>query len=328
MDDNKVLTLVSNERIPLSGAMRMVFEVNSLANATPATVSRAGILFINDTDIGWRPFVETWMLGLVDDTVKAHLPGLFDKYIEALAEGMRRTMKTAVPLPLINQVMSVCRLMEGFIETLPKDPKKPVVELLEHFFFIAVMWSFGGALVVEVSEDGTARGNHRLNFHALLTGIGSSVKLPKEPDDALCFDFFFNPESEELEHWSTLVPRFAPVPIGSGAGETPFSALVVPTVDSTRMTTLMAQLMTKGHPVMFVGNAGTGKTTLAKTYLASLDDSHVTTVINMNYYMDSAALQQRIDGAIDKRSGRLFGPPTGKRMIFFLDDLNLPYIET
>ena len=34
-DDNKMLTLVSNERIPLSPSMRMVFEVNSLANATP-----------------------------------------------------------------------------------------------------------------------------------------------------------------------------------------------------------------------------------------------------------------------------------------------------
>jgi dynein heavy chain len=29
MDDNKVLTLVSNERIPLSAAMRMVFEVGT-----------------------------------------------------------------------------------------------------------------------------------------------------------------------------------------------------------------------------------------------------------------------------------------------------------
>merc|ERR1719149_467207 len=61
MDDNKVLTLVSNERIPLSAAMRMVFEINSLKNASPATVSRAGILFINEADIGWRPFVETWL---------------------------------------------------------------------------------------------------------------------------------------------------------------------------------------------------------------------------------------------------------------------------
>ncbi len=39
----------------------------------------------------------------------------------------------------------------------------------------------------------------------------------------------------------------------------------------------------------------------------------------MNYYMDSASLQARIDGSIDKRSGRVFGPPTGKRMIFYID---------
>ena len=37
MDDNKVLTLVPNIRIPLD-AMIMVFEINSLKNATPATV--------------------------------------------------------------------------------------------------------------------------------------------------------------------------------------------------------------------------------------------------------------------------------------------------
>jgi hypothetical protein len=35
---------VSNERIPLSDAMRMVFEIHTLKNATPATVSRAGAL--------------------------------------------------------------------------------------------------------------------------------------------------------------------------------------------------------------------------------------------------------------------------------------------
>ncbi|XP_037265188.1 dynein heavy chain 9, axonemal [Falco rusticolus] len=42
MDDNKVLTLASNERIPLNPTMRLVFEISHLRTATPATVSRAG----------------------------------------------------------------------------------------------------------------------------------------------------------------------------------------------------------------------------------------------------------------------------------------------
>ena len=55
MDDNKVLTLASNERIPLNPSMRLLFEISHLKTATPATVSRAGILFINPADLGWNP---------------------------------------------------------------------------------------------------------------------------------------------------------------------------------------------------------------------------------------------------------------------------------
>lgn len=55
MDDNKVLTLASNERIALTKEMRLLFEVSDLKFATPATVSRAGILYINAADLGWYP---------------------------------------------------------------------------------------------------------------------------------------------------------------------------------------------------------------------------------------------------------------------------------
>ena len=57
MDDNKVLTLASNERIALTKMMRLIFEISSLRTATPATVSRAGILYINPQDLGWNPYV-------------------------------------------------------------------------------------------------------------------------------------------------------------------------------------------------------------------------------------------------------------------------------
>ena len=51
----QVLTLASNERIPLSPSMRLLFEISHLRTATPATVSRAGILYINPSDLGWNP---------------------------------------------------------------------------------------------------------------------------------------------------------------------------------------------------------------------------------------------------------------------------------
>ena len=51
----QVLTLASNERVPLTPSMRLMFEIGHLKAATPATVSRAGILFVNPSDLGWGP---------------------------------------------------------------------------------------------------------------------------------------------------------------------------------------------------------------------------------------------------------------------------------
>lgn len=62
MDDNKLLTLASNERIVLKSHMRMIFEIRDLRFATPATVSRAGILFISDSaGSQWRSYIRSWI---------------------------------------------------------------------------------------------------------------------------------------------------------------------------------------------------------------------------------------------------------------------------
>lgn len=53
----KVMTLASNERVPLTPSMRLMFEIGHVKAATPATVSRAGILFVNPNDLGWNPCV-------------------------------------------------------------------------------------------------------------------------------------------------------------------------------------------------------------------------------------------------------------------------------
>ena len=79
MDDNKLLTLASNERIPLKPHMRMIFEIRDLRFATPATVSRAGILFISDTlGTQWRSYVKSWIKQLkTQEPKKIELETLF-----------------------------------------------------------------------------------------------------------------------------------------------------------------------------------------------------------------------------------------------------------
>lgn len=61
MDDNKMLTLASNERIPLTPSMRLLLEINHMNHCSPATVSRGGVIFMNSDDVGWQPIVASWI---------------------------------------------------------------------------------------------------------------------------------------------------------------------------------------------------------------------------------------------------------------------------
>lgn len=319
MDDNKVLTLVSNERVPLSPAMRMVFEINSLKNATPATVSRAGILYINEIDVGWRPLVETWVQGRENSTEKNNLPSLFDRYVDALVEMTRRGYKEVTSIRLINKVSTIIYLLEGLLPLVPDGKMTP--ESIEMIFAFSAMWAFGGPMIVDKSGD------YRKKFSEDFAST-FGAKFPKE---GLCFDYFYDPKSGEHVHWQTMVPTHSPVPIGTRPGETPFNELSVETVETVRITYLLDKLAKNGRNVMLAGPSGTGKTEIIKNYLNSLDkdtDGIMSKNIVMSYYTSSFTLQNEMEGYIDKRSGNIFGPPMGKKMVFFVDDMNLPYVET
>ena len=80
----QVLTLANNERIALTPEMKLLFEIHSLREATPATVSRAGILYINPEDFGWNTFVTSWVDKRDNQQEKANLSLLFDKFVPKL----------------------------------------------------------------------------------------------------------------------------------------------------------------------------------------------------------------------------------------------------
>eukprot|EP00937_MAST-01D_sp_MAST-1D-sp2_P002818 g2818.t1 len=321
MDDNKVLTLVSNERIPLSPAMRMIFEINSLANATPATVSRAGILFINENDIGWQPFATSWILRRADDLERSVLPSLFEKHVSAITNGLRKGFETVTPLRLISKVETMCSLLEGLLDACTESKDARTVECC---FAYALMWAFGGAL-----DCDKRAGFHDLFLEHFGSEKGSAVAFPA---DGQCFDHFFDTETAQFVPWGTYVEESLPIESRYSHPDTsdqmhPFYSLFVPTADTTRLTSLLDALVKSRRPVMFVGLAGTGKTTIISNYLQELDESMLSTVVAMNYFTDSATLQKQIEAPIDRRAGRSFGPPAGKQMLYFLDDLNLPHVE-
>ena len=107
-----------------------------------------------------------------------------------------------------------------------------------------------------------------------------------------------------------------------------FSNLVVPTAETTRQRFLLDLHVAARKGVLYVGSAGTGKTTIVNDYFSTIDpESTLSAAINFNSYTDSKALQVVVESRVDKRAGRTFGPPPSKTLIYFMDDLNMPYVD-
>ena len=83
LDDNRILTLANGDRIPMTDNCKILFENETLANASPATVSRAGIIYVSDTDLDWKPLSQSWVKVLPNSTdeQKEVLTGLFVKLL-------------------------------------------------------------------------------------------------------------------------------------------------------------------------------------------------------------------------------------------------------
>ena len=91
----------------------------------------------------------------------------------------------------------------------------------------------------------------------------------------------------------------------------------------------MDLLMANSRPVMLVGSAGSGKTVMIGDKLNSLvGDDYLIATIPFNNYTTSAMLQNVMEKPLEKKAGRNYGPPGTKKLIYFIDDMNMPAVDT
>jgi len=77
--------------------------------------------------------------------------------------------------------------------------------------------------------------------------------------------------------------------------------------------------------VLFLGNTGVGKSVIVHDYLMNSDkDSYIYTGINFSAQTSTHNLYDIFEEKLTARKRTLLGPPIGKKMIIFVDDVNMP----
>jgi hypothetical protein len=311
MDDNKVLTLASNERITLKPSMRLLFEIANLTYASPATVSRAGILFVNPSDLGWSPFVTSWIESLESPGQKANLMILFEKYVPTCLDALRNRFKMITPVSEWSMVNSLCHLLKLLLVP-ANTPEGCSKEDYELYFAWAAVWAFGGALFKDQLVD------WRDEFSKWWVTEFKTVKFPSQ---GTVFDYFIRTEDKKFAPWGEIVPKFEFDP------ELPLQAALVPTAETVRVRFWMDMLIKAAVPVLLVGAPGTGKTAIILNKLKSLDEDWVVAQASFNHYTIHHTMQAVLEAPLEKKAGRNYGPPGTKRLIYFVDDLNMPAVD-
>jgi dynein heavy chain, axonemal len=127
------------------------------------------------------------------------------------------------------------------------------------------------------------------------------------------------------QHWSDLVPHWA----YPKQNEKPkFAQLTIPTLDSTRYDALLTLVASVNKSSLLVGGPGTAKTTVVNMFMSKFPVEEVASkVITFSSLTTPSIFQKTIEASVEKRQGRTFGPPGGKKMIVFIDDISMPFIN-
>jgi len=325
LDDNKKLCLVSGEILQLTPYMTMFFEVEDLAVASPATVSRCGMVYMEPHGL-IRPMVKSWMERMHKqyEGLRKPLQLYFDLLLEPSIQFVRKQCAEPVPSVDNNLAASLLRILESVLAPFvpiegvarTEEQENTLAQILAHvepIFIMALVWSVGAT----TDRDGRRKFSTFLRLLLEESGLRDSPPAP-----GLVYDYLY--DYSGTQRW---IPWMDSQQAYKFDDRLSYQELIIPTQDTLRYTFFIDLLVKQARHVLVTGATGTGKTTNVYQYLSSLPND--LTPLNITFSAATTANQTEdmLFGPMVKRRQRVFGPTLGKRFVIFVDDMNMPKRE-
>lgn len=358
LDDNMTLCLANGQRIKLKWEMKCLFEVNDLAVASPATVSRIGVVYVSPSDLGWKPYVQSWLVrsvtvqsfavnAFVDpsknngsakaninfniEAVRERIQSLFFHVFSKGLHYHRRHSQESIESVDVQLVINLCALFQSILcvghgfnyaqyDGENANSMSELMSLVDRVFFFCYVWSVGAGCVANCWEAFSE------NAREIFDGMCPSLQLP---GGGTAFDYFIDLNQNKFREWNEIVPSF------NFQDNVPYFELMVPTTDTCRFSFVMKSLITLRKPVFVTGVTGTGKTVTVQNLLRLYQPLQydgglgiVPVFMNFSAQTRSDVTQLTIETKLEKKRKNLLGAPAGRTVVVFVDDVNMPLVET
>ena len=336
LDDNKKLCLTSGEIMAMSSTMSIQFEVADLAVASPATVSRCGMIYMEPDSIGWKPMMECWIKTIPvtaehKKTIRTLFEWIVPQAIDFIASACRETVATSS----INMVVSLMNLIDCHLDAFQPENAKELEGVTNNTLdlwivstvLFSCIWSLGGNL------DEKSRPLFSSFFRNLISGKDAGSVIPDDitiekniPEAGSIYDYLFVRDKKSGGQWKLWVDTIGKFEIDPKAK---FNQITIPTIDTVRYTYLFDTFIKHNKHVLVVGPTGTGKSVYINNLLLNglPKELFLPVFVNFSAQTSSNQTQDIILSKLDKRRKGVYGPLHGMKAEIFVDDLNMPARE-
>ncbi|KAK0077358.1 hypothetical protein PV326_010096, partial [Microctonus aethiopoides] len=325
LDDNKKLCLMSGEIIIMSNKMNMIFEPADLDQASPATVSRCGMIYMEASQLGWQPIFECYKKNLKEKMLVEQFE-LFVELVEWLTVPILNFIKsncsTFINISELHMFLSFTRIFSTMLE----GESQVSTVWLQCVLFFSIIWGFGSTLISESKKA------FDIYFRSLLAGNLEEYPKPKVfklskqqlfPDRGSVYEWVYDKRNNGT--WISWMDLITSVSLPPNAK---VRELIIPTNEVSMQKFFMTKLLERSIPLLFIGPTGTGKSSIVLDYLINLPKAkYIQNVINFSANTSAAQTQEIVMSKLDRRRKGVYGPTMGKKCVLFVDDLSMPLKE-
>lgn len=303
LDKGQYLSLQNGERYYLSDEVKFVFETDDLTHSSPSTVSRCGVVHMDESVLGWKPLADAWLASRSPQE-RHCLQKAFNAAVDVISQFVQYEARPFMKICEVGMFNTCLAMLKALLEGNTDIGGELHIERL---FIFSLIWSFG-ALLDEAD---------RRRFSEILLSLTSA--LPDYDQEISVFDYYVD-ESGEWDPWQSRVPEVSYFDASDLLGE-----VFVDTMDTIRTRQFMELASASGRNILLTGPSGCGKTSLINDFLDKQEDKDQ---IVMRYVYSgtsgAASLQQFVESNVYHRQGFVYGAKKGKILNLFIDDLSIP----